>query len=185
MKLIKKIKAIFEKMAYTPEHRARKAGVKMGEENYISSDFWAGEPYLITIGSHCQITNGVKIFTHGGGAAVRLRYPRFDCFGKVVIGDYVYLGNNATVMPGVSIGNNVLVAACSVVTKSIPSNVVVGGNPASILCTINEYIERNLQYNLNSKGMSSADKKKMLERLPENKFIRKKNDGTLIKRMTI
>lgn len=174
MKMLKKVKAIVEKIIYTREQRARKAGVKMGVGNFISSDFWGSEPYLITIGNYCQITNGVKMHTHGGGAAVRWKYPKFDCFGKIILGDYVYLGNNVTIMPGVSIGNNVLVAACSVVTKSIPANVVVGGNPASILCTIDEYIERNKRYNLDSKGLSSADKRKMLEGLPEDKFIRKR-----------
>ena len=76
-------------------------------------------------------------------------------------------------MPGVTIGNHVLVAAGSVVTKSVPDNVVVGGNPAKILCTIDEYIERNMRYNLDSKGLSSVDKKKLLLSLPEEKFIRK------------
>lgn len=76
-------------------------------------------------------------------------------------------------MPGVTIGDHVLVAAGSVVTKSVPDNVVVGGNPAKILCTIDEYIERNMRYNLNSKGLSSVDKKNLLLSLPEEKFIRK------------
>ena len=72
-----------------------------------------------------------------------------------------------------TIGDNVLIAAGSVVTKSVPSNVVVGGNPARIVCTIDEYIERNLPYNLNSKGMNPEEKKQMLLQLPEDKFIKK------------
>lgn len=60
----------------------------------------------------------------GGGGAVRSKYPKFDTFGKVVIGDWVYIGTNALIMPGVTIGNNVLVAAGSVVTKSVPPGVV-------------------------------------------------------------
>ena len=103
-----------------------------------------------------------------------MKYPKFDCFGKISLGDYVYLGNDVTIMPGVSIGDNVLVAACSVVTKSVPSNVVVGGNPANVICTIDDYIERNLKYNLNSKGMSVKEKKELLLSLPDDKFIRKK-----------
>ena len=54
----------------------------------------------------------------GGGNSVRSIIPAFDCFGKVTIGDYVYLGTNVQVMPGVTIGNNILVAAGSIVTKS-------------------------------------------------------------------
>lgn len=145
----------------------------MGEHNFIASRFWSSEPYLITVGRNCQITSGVKVFTHGGGGAVRKVIPRFDAFGKVTIGDYVYIGSNSLIMPGVTIGDNVLIAAGSVVTKSIPSNVVVGGNPARIVCTIEEYIERNLPYNLDSKGLSAKKKKEMLLRLPEGKFIRK------------
>lgn len=76
-------------------------------------------------------------------------------------------------MPGVTIGNNVLVAAGSVVTKSIPDNVVVGGNPAKILCTIDEYIEKNEPYNLHSKGLSYKSKKKIIERVAKDKLIQK------------
>lgn len=80
----------------------------------------------------------------GGGGAVRSKYPNFDSFGKVVIGDWVYIGTDALIMAGVTIGDNVLVAAGSIVTKSIPSGVVVAGNPAKVICTIEEYYERTM-----------------------------------------
>lgn len=76
-------------------------------------------------------------------------------------------------MPGVTIGDNSLVAAGSIVTKSVPSGVVVVGNPARILCTVEEYYERNKKYDLHSKGMSGHDKKQMLLNLAEEKFIHK------------
>ncbi len=47
------------------ETQARIAGVNIGKNNFIASKFWGSEPYLISIGSNCQITDGVKIFTHG------------------------------------------------------------------------------------------------------------------------
>lgn len=108
-----------------------------------------------------------------GGGSVRQKYPDFDLFGKVKIGDYVYIGTNALIMPGVTIGDNVLVAAGSVVTKSIPSNVVVGGNPAKILCSIEEYYERNKKYDLHSKRMNSKAKRELLLNLPQGRFIKK------------
>ncbi|WP_437920232.1 hypothetical protein [Sphingobacterium sp. LRF_L2] len=77
-------------------------------------------------------------------------------------------------MPGVTIGDRVLVAAGSVVTNSVPSDSVVGGNPARIICSIDNYIKRNMQYNIDSKGLSIEEKKKILMDLPENKFICKK-----------
>lgn len=171
--MIRKLKSIYRRCFWSLEKQARHAGVVMGSGNFIASRFWSSEAYLIKIGSNVALTDGSKIFTHGGGRSARFKYPKFDCFGKVSIGDYVYIGTNSLIMPGVTIGDHVLVAAGSVVTKSVPDNVVVGGNPAKILCTIDEYIERNMRYNLNSKGLSSVDKKNLLLSLPEEKFIRK------------
>ena len=173
MMIISKIKTMIMKFVLTPEQRARKAGVEIGKNNLIGGDFWSSEPYLIKIGNNCQITRGVKFFTHGGGGAVRNIVPLFDCFGKIVIGDNVYIGNCALIMPGVSVGNNVLIAAGSVVTKSIPSNVVVGGNPARFICFIDDYIKKNEMYNLNSKKMSPKEKKKLLLSLEEERFVKK------------
>ena len=102
MKIIKKIFDIYKKAFWTYTKQARNAGVTIGELNFVSSHFWSSEPYLIKIGSHCQITSGVKIYTHGGAGAVRRWYPQFDIFGKVTIGDYVYIGNNSLIMPGVT-----------------------------------------------------------------------------------
>lgn len=156
------------------EKRAHYAGVNFGNNNLINDEFWdASEPYLITIGSNCQITRGVKIYTHGGSAAVRRWLPDFDTFGKVKIGDFVYIGNDSKIMPGVTIGDNVLIAAGSIVTKSIPSNVVVAGNPAKYVCKIEEFIERNKKYNINSKQLDIDAKKKLLLSLVEDKFIKK------------
>lgn len=59
--------------------------------------------------------------------------PDFDTFGKIIIKDNVYIGNNVLIMPSVTIGNNVLIGAGSVVTKSIPDNSIVAGNPATII----------------------------------------------------
>lgn len=173
MRIITKLLSIYRHVFLSFERQARYAGVEMGTNNFIGSAFWSSEPYLIKIGSHCQITAGTHIHTHGGGNSVRAIYPLFDCFGKVVIGDYVYLGTGTQIMPGVTIGNNVLVAAGSIVTKSVPDNVVVGGNPARIICTIDEYIKKNEKYNLNSKDMNAVAKKEMLKTLSEEKFIKK------------
>lgn len=173
IRIFDKLKYACRRRLWSYEKQARHAGVMMGNNNFIGSRFWSSEAYLITIGNHCSLTEGCRIHTHGGTDAVGFRYPKFDCFGKVVIGDYVYLGCNSLIMPGVAIGDNVLVAAGSVVTKSIPSNVVVAGNPARIICTIDEYLERNMKYNMDSKGMNRADKKKLLQSISEEKFIRK------------
>ena len=153
------------------ETQARRAGVKMGKNNELFSRFWSSEPYLIELGDDVHITAGCKLFTHGGGTVARSIYPKFDCFGKVKIGNNVYIGTNSLIMPGVTIGNDVLVAAGSVVCHSVPDGVVVGGNPARIIGTTADYIRRNLPYNTNTKGLSQAAKRKVLLATEEEKFI--------------
>lgn len=173
MSILLSIKKIF--IHFLPYSiQAKLSGVILGKNNFICSRFWSSaEPYLITIGNNCQITSGVKIFTHGGGGAIRNEIPQFDCFGKVTIGNFVYIGNNSLIMPGVIIEDNVLVAAGSVVCKSVPSNVVIGGNPAKIICTIEEYKKKNLKYNTNTKGMSFSEKRRYLSSATEENFIKK------------
>lgn len=109
---------------------ARLCGVKYGKNCFFATKNWSSEPYLIEIGNNVQITNGVSIHTHGGGHVARKVYPNYDLFGKVVIKDWAYIGAFSQIMPGVTIGEGSLVAAGSIVTKSVPDGVVVAGNPA-------------------------------------------------------
>lgn len=156
----------------SPLSYSRYLGVSIGSNNLIGKSHWSSEPYLISIGDNCQLTN-CKILTHGGGNCVRDQYPDFDVFGKVTIGNWVYIGTDSLILPGVTIGNNVLVAAGSVVTKSIPSGVVVGGNPARIICTVEEYYKKNEAFNLGTKGMSPKQKKKLLLSVSQDHFVSK------------
>lgn len=163
-----------KKEIMSPIQYARYIGVTIGQNCHISDKrHWSSEPYLVTIGDDCDITEGVVFHTHGGGSIMRSKYPDFDSFGKIQIGNYVYIGAFSQVMPGVTIGDNVLVAAGSVVTKSVPSGYVVGGNPAKIICKTESFIERNEKYNTHSKGMTLEQKKFMLLSLPDDKFIKK------------
>lgn len=74
---------------------------------------------------------------------------------------------------GVTIGAGSLIAAGSVVTKSVPAGEVWGGVPARKISTVSEYIERNLKYNTNTKGLSAKDKKKYLLSLPDEMFLKR------------
>lgn len=160
------------KLFLSPIKYARHLGVKVGNNTLIADKrHWPSEAYLISIGNNCAITEGVTIYTHGGGRLLRSSIPDFDSFGKVRIGNNCYIGAYSQIMPGVTIEDNVLVAAGSVVTKSVPKGYVVGGNPARIICTTASYIERNAQYNLHSKGMSQEQKRQLLLSLPDEKFM--------------
>lgn len=171
--MFKRVLNLYRKKNWSTEKLARFNGVKIGKECDIKNVSFGSEPYLISIGNRVQITDGVKIFTHGGGHVLREKYPDIDFFGKVVIKDNVYIGNNCLIMPGVTIGSNVLVAAGSVVTKSVPNGVVVGGNPAKVLSSIDDFEQKMLEKNVNSKTMRSTEKRKYLLSLPNNKFIEK------------
>lgn len=160
------------KLFLSPIKYARHLGVKVGDNTLIADKrHWSSEAYLVSIGNNCDITVGVKIHTHGGGRILRSSIPDYDSFGKVRIGNNCYIGAFSQIMPGITIEDNVLVAAGSVVTKSVPSGYVVGGNPARIICTTASFIERNSKYNLHSKGMSQKEKRQFLLSLPDNKFM--------------
>ena len=95
-------------------------------------------PGLITIGKNFISAPGSVVLTHD---ACLLNKTGKILKKKVVIGDNVYLGYNAIILPGVTLGNNVIVSAGSLVTKSFPDNVLIGGNPARILMTVDQYIK--------------------------------------------
>lgn len=63
--LFKRISFLIRKYVCSPDEWAKYLGVNIGENNLIGKNHWSSEPYLITIGSNCQLTN-CKIFTHGG-----------------------------------------------------------------------------------------------------------------------
>lgn len=172
-RIIRRISHFYWHNIASPEKQARHLGVTIGKNCLISTRNWLSEGYLITIGNNVAITPGVSIHTHGGVRVVRSRYPDFDVFGKVVIEDWAYIGAYSQIMPGVTIGEGALVAAGSIVTKSVAPHTVVGGNPARYICTTKEFYERNKQYNVNTKGLSMKKKKKKLLSLPDNMFIKK------------
>lgn len=170
--MIKKIKKIYYRYFKSGVEYARLIGITIGEQCHIAKDVhFSSEPYLIKIGSHVAVTQGVMIHTHGGGRVARKYIPDFDVFGRVTICDYAYIGSGAQIMPGVTIGEGSLVAAGSIVTKSVPAGVVVAGNPAKYICTVEEYIERNKKYNLGTKNLSAKEKKKYILSLSPDKLI--------------
>ena len=172
--MFKKIKVLYRRLFWSPEKQARHDGVKIGKRCNIKKVSFGSEPYLVSIGNHVQITDDVKIFTHGAGWVLRDKYPDLDLFGKVEIKNNVYIGNNSLIMPGVTVGSNVIVAAGSVVTKSVPDNVVIAGNPAKIISSFELFEERMIQKNVGSKKMDRKTKKKHLLTLQSDKFIKKK-----------
>lgn len=170
--MLHKLKLLYYRFFKSGVDYARFLGVKVGEQCYIASDVhFSSEPYLIEIGSHVAVTQRVMLHTHGGGRVARRYIPDFDIFGRVKICDYAYIGSSAQIMPGVTIGEGSLVAAGSIVTRSVPAGVVVAGNPAKNVCTVEEYIKRNKKYNLGTKNLSAQEKKKVLLSLSPDRLV--------------
>lgn len=98
--------------------------------------------FLITIGNNVTFSIRVTVMAHDASTKKILGYTKI---GKVKIGDNVFIGANSTILPDVSIGDNVVIGANSVVTKDVPANMVVAGNPAKILCSLDEFKEKNIK----------------------------------------
>ncbi|WP_223792661.1 hypothetical protein [Methanobacterium spitsbergense] len=71
-----------------------------------------------------------------------LDIPWLDKVGKIDIKDNVFIGNSAIILPNITIGPNAIIGAGSIVTKNVPSNTVVAGNPAKVICSLDEYIKK-------------------------------------------
>jgi serine acetyltransferase len=96
-----------------------------------------------------------------------------DFFGKITVKDNVYIGTGSCILPGVTIESNVIIAAKTVVTKSIPEGVIVGGNPCRIIGKTEEYKNKILEYNLKTKNLSAEDKRNVLLNADEKFFLKK------------
>ncbi len=125
---------------------ARSLGVKVGKHCRIYITDFGSEPFLVEIGDYVAIASGTKITTHEGSALLMVdEKGRRYFYKKVIIGNHVFIGFDVIILPGVVIEDNVIVAAGSVVTKSIPSGVIVGGNPAKIIGSYESYQQSALK----------------------------------------
>lgn len=145
-------------------------GVKIGEGCLISASVhnFGTEPWLIEIGDKVSITDGVIFLTHDGSSRLFRKKiagmnPQYgNRFGAIRIGNNCFIGVNAIIMPGITIGSGSIVGAGSVVTNDVPQNSVVAGNPARLICTLDEYIER---YQLKSIPAQAQDRKTLRREL--------------------
>ena len=92
----------------------------------------------ITIGDNVMFGPNVGIYTAGHPIHPESRNSAFEYGIPVTIGDNVWIGGSCCVLPGVKIGNNVVIGAGSVVTKDIPDNVCAAGNPCRVIREITD-----------------------------------------------
>ena len=96
--------------------------------------------FLIEIGNNVTFSIRVTVLAHDASTKKSLGYTKI---GKVIIGDNVFVGANATILPNVTVGDNSVIGANSVVSKNVPPNCVVAGNPARVICNLEEFKKKN------------------------------------------
>lgn len=131
--------------------------------------------WLITIGDNVTLAPRVHILAHDASTKQWLGYTKI---AKVKIGNNVFIGAGSIILPGVTIGDNTIIGAGSIVTHNIPENTVAAGNPARVICTLEDYVTKckNLMgtdnvfdesYTLRNKNLTSEQKLKMSEILED------------------
>jgi len=112
----------------------RRKGMKIGENCLLNTMTFSTEPYLIEIGNHVAIARGTLFITHDGGVwCFREELKNADVFGRIKIGNNVFIGNNCTILPNTSVGDNCIIGAGSIVRGQFPDNSVIVGNPAKVV----------------------------------------------------
>lgn len=103
---------------------------------------------LISIGKSTTISSNVEILTHDYSITKGLKSIGLEMSARflkpVSIGENTFIGMNSIILPGIKIGDNVIIGAGSVVTKDVPNNVVAAGNPATVICGIEEWTRKHL-----------------------------------------
>lgn len=125
---------------YNSVEHLRSRGVEIVENVQLFNtniDFCHG--FLVSIGNNVTLT-GVTVLAHDASTQIPLGVSKV---GRVKIGNNVFVGRGSIILPGISIGDNCVIGAGSVVSSSIPSNSVAVGNPARVVSSYEEFVEKH------------------------------------------
>jgi maltose O-acetyltransferase len=115
------------------------SNIKAGKNLFMNFNCCILDVAEVTIGDNCMFAPNVQIYTATHPLEFKARNSGKELAKPITIGNNVWIGGNAVICPGVILGNNVVVAAGAVVTKSFPNDLVIAGNPAKIIKTINNH----------------------------------------------
>jgi acetyltransferase-like isoleucine patch superfamily enzyme len=145
----------------------RRQGTRIGENCLINTMSFSTEPYLIEIGNHVAIAGGTDLITHDGAIwCFRDEINNADIFGKIKIGNNVFIGTNCTILPNTIIGDNCIIGAGSVVRGKFPDNSVIFGNPAKVVLKMSMQKLFYLQNHglLRTQNLTDSKKKKIVKK---------------------
>lgn len=111
-------------------------------------------PELIKFGNNIMVAAGVRLITHDASFSIlkRLGKGKFpEMIGCIEIMDNVFIGANCTILPNVRIGENVIVGACSLVTRDLKPNGVYVGSPAKKVGTFYDFVKKRSFNHLENK----------------------------------
>jgi maltose O-acetyltransferase len=124
-------------------------GISIGRNSFIAHTVYLDthRPGKIHIGENCYITRNVVILCHsdtklGGPLRIWRSLGGNRTFGDVFIGDNVFIGVNSVILPGVKIGNNVIIGALSLVNTDIPEGKVAVGIPARVIGETLDHVQK-------------------------------------------
>jgi maltose O-acetyltransferase len=113
-------------------------GIRIGARTFVNFNCTMLDGAPIVVGDECLLASGVQLITATHPLDPATRRAAWEQALPVTLGDGVWLGAGALVCPGVSIGENTVVGAGSVVTRSLPAGVLAYGNPARVVREIDE-----------------------------------------------
>ena len=125
----------------SPFHCDYGYNIEVGENFFANYNLVILDVGKVKIGDNAQIAPNVAIYTAGHPIHPDSRNSGYEYGIDITIGDNVWIGGNTCIMPGVTIGNNVVVGAGAVVTKDIPDNSLAVGVPAKVIKEIENDIE--------------------------------------------
>ncbi len=111
--------------------------IEIGKNVFINYNCCILDICKVRIGDNCMFAPNVQMYSATHPLEFEARNSGMELGKPITIGNNVWIGGNATICPGVTIGNGVVIAAGAVVVKDVPDNVLVGGNPAKVIKTIN------------------------------------------------
>lgn len=154
-------------MKLDPTGFAKKVGVKIhGRVYFYGRPNLCTEPWMISMGDNIHIGKNVEFVTHDGAVIIlRKEIPDLELSKPIKVGNDVYIGINSIILPGVTIGNRVIIAAGSIVSKDIPDNSVVAGVPAKVIKSVDDYLEKAKKDSLGIGNLSVFEKANKLKEL--------------------